>query len=432
MPEELILKLNHKLKMRFFVVSVLVLTAIALFTASPAELFAGLVRVNASTCHLFSDFVAVGGFGATLLNVALVLLFELIVIHLAKATITGTALAALLTTAGFAFFGTNLFNSLPIVLGVMIYSRIGKIPMRTLLLQAFMGTAIGPLISYLAYGIGLEVVLGLPLAFLIGLFIGMIIPPLSASFLRFHQGYNLYNIGFTAGIIGLMAVAVLRLYNVDVQPVSIIDTQHRTELILLLLTIFLSLLLFGLILNKGSVRQYPKLLANSGRLLSDFVVMHGSGLTLFNMGVMGLLTLGFVLILQGPVNGPVAGAMMTVAGFGALGKHPRNCIPLMLGSTIACYFHRDLRTSEAIVPILFGTTLAPMAGKYGALVGMLAGYLHIAVVGNVLPLHGGLNLYNNGFSGGFVAAVLVPLIEAGRDALARREAKAPPRVSGDE
>jgi len=31
---------------------------------------------------------------------------------------------------------------------------------------------------------------------------------------------------------------------------------------------------------------------------------------------------------------------------------------------------------------------------------------------NVGVLHGGVNLYNNGFSGGFVAAFLVPIIEA--------------------
>ena len=30
---------------------------------------------------------------------------------------------------------------------------------------------------------------------------------------------------------------------------------------------------------------------------------------------------------------------------------------------------------------------------------------------NVGYLHGGINLYNNGFSGGFVAAVLAPLLE---------------------
>ena len=34
------------------------------------------------------------------------------------------------------------------------------------------------------------------------------------------------------------------------------------------------------------------------------------------------------------------------------------------------------------------------------------------LVGNVSFLHGGMNLYNNGFSGGFIAAALFPLLEA--------------------
>jgi hypothetical protein len=407
--------------MRFFLGLALVLVAIALFISTPGELSDGLVRINTDPRNLFYDFMAVGGMGATFVNVALILLFDLSIIHLSRATITGPALAALLTTAGFAFFTTNLFTTVPIVTGVFLYSRIEKIPMRTLLLQAFMGTAIGPIISFIAYGVGLQLVMSLPLAFLVGLLIGIVIPPLSSSFLRFHHGYNIYNIGFTAGIIGLIAVAVLRMYGIEVEPVGIIDTEHRLQLIWLVSAIFVSLIVFGLLLNKGSLRDYPKLLGNSGRLISDFVVLYGSGLSLINMGVMGFLALAFVIILRGPVNGPIVGALLTLAAFGAMGKHPRNSLPVIVGATIASYFHEEWGTTEAIVPILFGTTLAPIAGRFGLLAGIIAGYLHIALVGHVLPLHGGLNLYNSGFSGGFVAAVMVPLIEAGRNVIERRK-----------
>ncbi|HRX26241.1 MAG TPA: DUF1576 domain-containing protein, partial [Aminivibrio sp.] len=52
------------------------------------------------------------------------------------------------------------------------------------------------------------------------------------------------------------------------------------------------------------------------------------------------------------------------------------------------------------------------AGEFGVLWGVVAGFLHSSLVLNVGALHGGFNLYNNGFSGGAVAAVLVPVIEA--------------------
>lgn len=49
---------------------------------------------------------------------------------------------------------------------------------------------------------------------------------------------------------------------------------------------------------------------------------------------------------------------------------------------------------------LFATTMAPISMQFGLPVGMLAGFLHLVVVHNVGVMHGGMNLYNNGFSGG--------------------------------
>jgi hypothetical protein len=60
---------------------------------------------------------------------------------------------------------------------------------------------------------------------------------------------------------------------------------------------------------------------------------------------------------------------------------------------------------------LFGTTLAPISGDNGPKPGVIAGVLHMAMVMNVGYLHAGMNLYNNGFSGGFVAAGLIPVFE---------------------
>jgi hypothetical protein len=46
------------------------------------------------------------------------------------------------------------------------------------------------------------------------------------------------------------------------------------------------------------------------------------------------------------------------------------------------------------------------------LAGILAGMLHVSLVSNLSFLHAGMNLYNNGFSGGFIAATLHPLFDA--------------------
>jgi hypothetical protein len=64
------------------------------------------------------------------------------------------------------------------------------------------------------------------------------------------------------------------------------------------------------------------------------------------------------------------------------------------------------------LPALFGTTLAPIAGQFGWLWGILAGFIHSSAALAVTGVHGGLNLYNNGLAAGLVAAVLVPVIVA--------------------
>lgn len=411
---------HHRNKMLFFSLIAAALLLAGFLTQPADQLFQGLYRINTSPSQLFVDFVAIGGFGAALVNLSTIILLELFIIKLSKARMTGTLLAAILTTMGFGLFGTSLFNMIPIILGVAIYARLEKLPFNTLLLQALLGSAIGPIINYFAFEIGIDPWLAFSSALLIGILIGMIIPPLSSAFLRFHQGYNLYNLGFTAGVIGLFAVGIMRYFDLKVEALSIYDTQHHLHLTLFALFFYLSLLLFGLILNGWKLKDYPKLLGNSGRLLADFVLLYGSGLTFFNMGLMGFLTLGFVVLLRGPINGPIIGASLTVAGFAAMGKHPRNTLPVIAGSSLAAILHGDIQSTSAIVPILFSTTVAPLTGQFGIPVGILAGYLHMAIVSQVFPLHAGLNLYNNGFSGGFVAAFLVPLIDAFRQLRERR------------
>ena len=72
-----------------------------------------------------------------------------------------------------------------------------------------------------------------------------------------------------------------------------------------------------------------------------------------------------------------------------------------------------------MLALLLSTTLAPIAGEFGFLAGILAGFLHSSVALNVGIVYGGMNLYNNGFAGGIVAIFLVPVIQSIRDRRAR-------------
>ena len=60
-----------------------------------------------------------------------------------------------------------------------------------------------------------------------------------------------------------------------------------------------------------------------------------------------------------------------------------------------------------------------MAGEFGAVAGIIAGFLHSSVALNVGIVYGGMNLYNNGYAGGIVAVFMVPVVQPIRDRRAR-------------
>ena len=78
-----------------------------------------------------------------------------------------------------------------------------------------------------------------------------------------------------------------------------------------------------------------------------------------------------------------------------------------------------------MLALLLSTTLAPIAGQFGMMWGIAAGFLHSSVALNVGIVYSGMNLYNNGFAGGIVAMFLVPLIQS----FANRKARASGEIS---
>jgi hypothetical protein len=121
--------------------------------------------------------------------------------------------------------------------------------------------------------------------------------------------------------------------------------------------------------------------------------------------------MAYILAVGGELNGPVIGAIFTIVGFAAFGKHPRNIVPIMIGvflGSLAKPWSAD--DPSILLAALFGTTLAPIAGRFGWHWGIVAGFIHSSAALTVGPVHAGLNLYNNGFAAGIVASVLVPVI----------------------
>jgi hypothetical protein len=133
------------------------------------------------------------------------------------------------------------------------------------------------------------------------------------------------------------------------------------------------------------------------------------------MALTGGLGLAYVLAVGADLNGPTMGGILAMTGFGAAGKHPANTAPVMLGVWLGTLWQPGAAAEPALVlAALFGTTLAPVAGRFGGFWAAVAGFLHLAAALAVGENASGLNLYNNGFAAGIVAAVLVPALRARR------------------
>ncbi len=403
---------SEKLKFRFVLSFGVFLIILAFAFNSPKEILYGSWTILKSPANLITDYFQLANIGATLLNAGVMTLTGALTVQMNRAKITGPILAALFTVAGFSFFGKNLYNSIPIILGVVIYSKISRQPFERYLLQAMFGTALGPLVSEVTFNLDLPIPLAVSLGMAAGILVGILLPPLSVHLMKIHRGFNLYNTGFTAGLIGTFFMAVFNTFGIEVETVSILSSGNNRSFSIILAVLFAVMFLFGLYLNRWRFSGFDRLLAQPGKFGTDFIEVSGLGLTLINMAILGFLVVAYVLGMGGELNGPVIGGIFTVVGFGAFGKHIKNVVPIVTGVFLVNLLNvYDPASTIALMGALFGTTLAPIAGYYGAACGVVAGILHMALVMNVSYLHGGMNLYNNGFSGGLVAALLVPVLD---------------------
>jgi hypothetical protein len=391
----------------------------------PVDVVRGIGQIVTTRDALVTDYFA-DGIGAACVNAGLLMLCAAYIYHRSRAKIGGAVVACLFLVLGFGLFGKNLVNTWSIVLGVYLYARFKGEAFGTHANTAFFGAALAPVFSEILFSTALSLEVRLPLAIATGLLIGFILAPAAAQLFKAHAGFSLYNMGFTAGIVGTLVVALYKSYGFVPVPVMIWTTGNNTLLAGSLAALFGSMVGVGYLLDRALVPQLRRILAEPGQSPSDFIALVGFGPTLANMGLTGFVGTAYVLVIGGDLNGPVIGAIFTIVGFAAYGKHPRNIIPIMAGVFLGSIAKPWNPTDPgAVLAALFGTTLAPIAGTFGWSWGIVAGFVHSSAAMSVGVVHGGLNLYNNGFAAGLVASVLVPIILAVRGRRQAAEAPSP-------
>ncbi|ONI38438.1 hypothetical protein AN640_02535 [Candidatus Epulonipiscium fishelsonii] len=409
----------HKTKSKSMYKVLLIWPTLSLITGimldTPYNLYNGLCSILNADGILLTDYFLIGGIGASLINSAILTYLNIYLLYKLDLKPNGIIISAIFLVSGFGLIGKNISNICPFYIGGYIYSRYHNIEYKKVVIINMLSTALSPLGSILINGILEESLISLCIIILINAFIGFIMPPICASTMIAHSGYNLYNMGFATGLIGVIVYAFMDSFGLQTLLNTDLYEGKTTIIIILLLFLCLIFIVLGYILNSRSFKGFKDIFKHSGRIVTDLVQLVGFGLTLINMGLLGLMSIGYIFLFNGTFNGPTVTAVLVVMGFGAFGKNLKNTIPIILGASFMAFMiKQEITTTTLIISALFGTSLAPIAGEFGFFRGILAGMMHMVLTLNVINFHGGLVLYSNGFSAGIVATIFIPMLDAFR------------------
>ena len=427
------------LKLLFGSLSVAFLIA-AVMMPDRNTIFSGLWKIMTGTCKISTNYFALGGFGATFLNMGLVGLFCTALCFLPGAKPNQVTTLGVLLTIGFASWGIHVLNMLPTVLGVCLYCLVKKERLGAMSNAMLYSTGIAPLISDLLFRYpGTEYIgfnyLGLGIALVVGLFIGFILPAGLAHAPNLHKGYDHYSAAAPIGVTAFFLRSAL--YNVmlgwKLADLGKLSTLGALDVVSWQATNIFCFIVFGLciifaLLMGCTPKDYWNLMKDSGHGVC-FSSKYGNATFLMNMGVFGLMIVGY-FNLAGAIDGTNVWTGMT---FGIVfcmlatcnsGSHPGNVWPIMAGYMLTSFlfggifkllggesYGLTIGSQSILIGLCYANGLSPIAGKYGIGYGMLAAGMHYLLVTAVPDMHGGFCLYNGGFTAIFVCILLVPVLE---------------------
>lgn len=369
------------------------ITLAAFFLASPEKLISGMEQIVRSPSNLITDYVHIAGVGAAFLNSGLVTLSSLFLLRKHKHHFCSLTVSVIMMLSVFSFFGKNIVNSAPIILGCLIYLRIHHSGRQDLLVMGLLSTCLSPIVSTIYCAPDHSAISNKFIALVAGLLIGYTILPIF-EFLKVHtKELNLYNMGFSAGFIGVIGNLTTRnILAIKIVPHDLSFEHHHALLIFLAALFTLPFLVF--------LYFYKKNIDRSKHLFLDLK-------KIARFSLYGYLAVIFTLILNVPLSGILVGAILTFAGFSMYNFKFRYFFFPALGVFLtALLLYRDAATTNNIVIILFASTLSPMTRKYGLVTGTLSGALFSLITRNTQYLTAGINLYNCGFAGGITVLLM--------------------------
>lgn len=420
--------------------------AAALYTGEFGSVFYDWYLIMISPCPLVTDYLSIGGLGSAMLNAGACGMVCTVFMFALRGESHANTLAGFFLVVAHCFYGLNFLNMWPCFLAPFLYLRLKRLNYKHNLHICMFSTSFAPFISEFlfrytqrgSYQFGqLNLTAeGIFLALGFCLVLGFIIPAILPGAQAWHKGYNLYNGGLAFGFFGFfvfhfmyktMGILSMGRITRNNEIYNRFGHSYQVYADVFFLLIFAFCLISGWWLNGKSLRGYRQLLKDTGHC-SDFSEKYGMSVCLINIGIHGTLFLLYLNLLIIFTNGagftgPTIGIMLAALTFTAMGQHPLNVWPILIGYPclymVTMFFcHANgreitwaLSTQAYLNGVAFATGLCPIVGRYGIRAGVLAGFMCASMCTATSALHGGFVLYNGGFTTGITALILLPILE---------------------
>ena len=404
-----------------------------------ADMLTGLLRIVSSPTLSSTNFFSLGGYAATFLNMGLVGLICTIFYRLPGEKPNHAATLVTILTTGFGSWGIHIVNMWPTMLGVMLHCLVKRERVGSHSNAILFSTGLAPFMSELMVRYpNPEVVgftpTGVALAFCVGILVGFFLPEGLDNSPKIHKGFALYSAALPVGMLAFLMQSFL--YKAMGVPIpNAVSELHVADPYIVngfCLVLFASFVIAALLMG-ATWRDYWKLLTDPEQIV-NFSATYGNAVMLMNVGLYGLYILLYYNIIGAEFNGVTFGVIFCMLSTCNAGSHPGNIWPITLGYSMASQlfqllspltggtFIQYLHSQPIVVGLCYANGLSPITDRYGWFYGMIAAVLHFCMVTTVPQLHGGMCLYNGGFTAALVCLLMLPSLERHfRPKLERRE-----------
>ena len=421
LPETTFLKLFFT----FFSMSFLVA---AFLMPDRSQMLSGLWKIISNPTKATTNFFSIGGYAATFLNMGLVGLICTVLYCIPGEKPNHAATLVTILTTGFGAWGIHVVNMWPTMLGVVLHCIVKKKKLGDNTNAMLFTTGLAPFISELLVrypnpevtGFSLT---GVLLALGVGILVGFFVPAGLAHSPQVHKGYDLYSAALPVGMIAFLLQGFLyKAMGVEI-PEAVSDLSVASPVIVnTFCCVLFSACVVGAMAMGCRPRDYWRLLSDPEPIV-NFSATYGNAVMLMNVGLYGFFILGYYNYIGAELNGVTFGVIFCMLATCNAGSHPGNIWPITLGYGLASElfqllsplvegeFTQFLHSQSIIVGLCYANGLSPISDKYGWCYGMVAAMIHFCMVTTVPQLHGGMCLYNGGFTAALVCLLMLPGLE---------------------